>query len=77
MKKRSENRITETLQRGNSASATPSLHSPAAKSTQMIIKSKNRVTFANCKGISGLKLKCQAIAGQIVKNRKEISGQVI
>jgi hypothetical protein len=33
-------------------------------------------TFAVCKVISGLKQKCQAIAGRTGKNRKEISGQV-
>jgi hypothetical protein len=38
----------------------------------MIIKSKNMITFANCKEISGLKQKCQAITGQTVKIRKEI-----
>jgi hypothetical protein len=76
MKERSENKTTGTWQRGNSAAATPSLHSHAAKSSQMIIKSKNVITFAICKGISGLKQICQAIAGQSTIICKEILGQV-
>jgi hypothetical protein len=67
MKKRTEDKPTGALKRGYSAS----------KSYQMIIKSKKMITFANCKGISGLKQKCQAITGQTVKICKEILGQVM
>ena len=63
MQERSKNIIAGTLKQGNSASATPLLHSTALKSTQMKINSKNIITFVNCKVIAGLKQKCQAIAG--------------
>jgi hypothetical protein len=76
MNKKSENKIAKTLKQWNSATATPSLHSTALILTQMEINSRNMITFANCKVISGLKQKCQAIAGQRTIICKEILGQV-
>ena len=77
MQERSKNIIAGTLKQGNSASATPLLHSPALKSTQMKINSKNIITFVNCKVISGLKQKCQAIAGHKTIICKVFLGQDI